>query len=142
MTWNLFRKERLLPTRPSCIQTRARFASLPSARSQVVEIAAPDKRRERDRDKHHAGSAYITFADAAAAHRAAAGLVGAMVAELPTGAQAGLGAKLLTGSYYGNTVGIWSALLMSALLGLALTGVVAAVERLSLRHYGNQGGKT
>ena len=40
----------------------------------------------------------------------AAGLVGAMVAELPTGAQAGLGARLLTGSYYGNTVGIWSAL--------------------------------
>ena len=40
----------------------------------------------------------------------AAGLVGAMVAELPTGAQAGLGARLLTGSYYGNTVQIWSAL--------------------------------
>ena len=47
----------------------------------------------------------------------AASLVGAMVAELPTGAQAGLGAKLLLGSYYGNTVAIWSALLMSALLG-------------------------
>jgi NitT/TauT family transport system permease protein len=63
----------------------------------------------------------------------AAGLVGAMVAELPTGAQAGLGAKLLTGSYYGNTVGIWSALVMSALLGLGLTGAVAAIERLALR---------
>ena len=63
----------------------------------------------------------------------AAGLVGAMVAELPTGAQAGLGARLLTGSYYGNTVGIWSALVMSALLGLALTGAVAAIERLALR---------
>ena len=47
----------------------------------------------------------------------AAALVGAIVAELPTGAQAGLGARLLTGSYYGNTVQIWSALLMSALLG-------------------------
>ena len=63
----------------------------------------------------------------------AAGLVGAMVAELPTGAQAGLGAKLLTGSYYGNTVGIWSALVMSALLGLALTAAVAGIERLVLR---------
>ena len=63
----------------------------------------------------------------------AAGLVGAMVAELPTGAQAGLGAKLLTGSYYGNTVGIWSALVMSALLGLALTAAVSAVERLVLK---------
>jgi NitT/TauT family transport system permease protein len=63
----------------------------------------------------------------------AAGLVGAMVAELPTGAQAGLGARLLTGSYYGNTIGIWSALVLSALLGLALTAAVAGVERLVLR---------
>jgi NitT/TauT family transport system permease protein len=68
----------------------------------------------------------------------AAGLVGAMVAELPTGAQAGLGARLLTGSYYGNTVQIWSALVMSALLGLTLTTAVAGVERLALRHR-NQG---
>lgn len=66
----------------------------------------------------------------------AAGLVGAMVAELPTGAQAGLGARLLTGSYYGQTVQIWSALVMSALLGLVLTGVVAGVERLVLRSRG------
>ena len=63
----------------------------------------------------------------------AAGLVGAMVAELPTGAQAGLGARLLTGSYYGQTVQIWSALLMSALLGLVLTGMVALAERAVLR---------
>lgn len=68
----------------------------------------------------------------------AAGLVGAMVAELPTGAVAGLGARLLTGSYYGNTVQIWSALVMSALLGLALTMAVAGVERLVLRRRGGQ----
>jgi NitT/TauT family transport system permease protein len=66
----------------------------------------------------------------------AAGLVGAMVAELPTGAQAGLGAKLLTGSYYGQTVHIWSALVMSALLGLVLTAAVAMVEALVLRNRG------
>jgi NitT/TauT family transport system permease protein len=66
----------------------------------------------------------------------AAGLVGAMVAELPTGAQAGLGARLLTGSYYGNTVQIWSALVMSALLGLGLTAAMAGLERLVLRHRG------
>jgi NitT/TauT family transport system permease protein len=66
----------------------------------------------------------------------AAGLVGAMVAELPTGAQAGLGARLLTGSYYGNTVGIWSALVLSALLGMALTAAVAVVERLVMRRRG------
>jgi NitT/TauT family transport system permease protein len=51
---------------------------------------------------------------------------------------AGLGARLLTGSYYGNTVQIWSALVMSALLGLALTAAVAGVERLVLRRRGGQ----
>ncbi len=63
----------------------------------------------------------------------AAGLVGAMVAELPTGAQAGLGARLLTGSYYGQTIQIWSALVMSALLGLVLTATMAGLEHLVLR---------
>lgn len=62
-----------------------------------------------------------------------AALVGAIVAELPTGAQAGLGARLLAGSYYGNTAQIWSALLMAALLGLALNGVLSAVERQVLK---------
>jgi NitT/TauT family transport system permease protein len=65
----------------------------------------------------------------------AAGLVGAMVAELPTGAQAGLGARLLTGSYYGNTIQIWSTLVMSAVLGLALTSGVLGVEVLVLRRW-------
>jgi NitT/TauT family transport system permease protein len=59
----------------------------------------------------------------------AAALVGAIVGELPTGAQSGLGARLLTGSYYGNTIQIWSALVMAALLGLLLTACVATVER-------------
>ncbi len=68
----------------------------------------------------------------------AAGLVGAIVGELPTGAQAGLGARLLTGSYYGNTVQIWSALVMSALLGLVLTGAVALVERLATGRLGGR----
>ena len=63
----------------------------------------------------------------------AAGLVGAMVAELPTGAQAGLGARLLTGSYYGQTIQIWAALVMSALLGLVLTAAMAGIEHLVLR---------
>ena len=43
-------------------------------------------------------------------------LVGAIVGELPTGAQAGIGARLLAGSYYGQTVQIWAALLAAALL--------------------------
>lgn len=64
----------------------------------------------------------------------AAGLVGAMVAELPTGAQAGLGARLLTGSYYGQTIQIWAALVMSAVLGLVLTASMAGIEHLALRN--------
>ena len=47
----------------------------------------------------------------------AASLVGAIVGELPTGAVAGLGARLLTGSYYGQTVQIWAALVAAAVHG-------------------------
>ena len=57
-----------------------------------------------------------------------------MVAELPTGAQAGLGSRLLTGSYYGNTVQIWSALLMASLLGLLLSLAMAGLEKSVLRN--------
>jgi NitT/TauT family transport system permease protein len=63
-------------------------------------------------------------------------LVGAIVGELPTGAQAGLGARLLSGSYFGQTVQIWSALFMAALLGAALVFAVGVVERLTLARMG------
>ena len=63
-------------------------------------------------------------------------LVGAIVGELPTGAQAGLGARLLTGSYYGQTVQIWSALFMAALLGMGLVALVGLAERMTLRRRG------
>ena len=59
----------------------------------------------------------------------ATSLVGAIVGELPTGAQAGLGARLLSGSYYGQTVQIWSALVMASLIGVLLVFLVGAVER-------------
>lgn len=65
----------------------------------------------------------------------AAGLVGAIVGELPTGAEAGLGARLLNGSYYGNTKQIWAALLMAALLGLLLSGIVALAEKFVLNRW-------
>ncbi|MGN6549904.1 MAG: ABC transporter permease [Pararhizobium sp.] len=57
-------------------------------------------------------------------------LVGAIVAELPTGAVAGLGARLLAGSYYGQTVQIWSALVMASLLAAVLVVIVDVVGRL------------
>jgi NitT/TauT family transport system permease protein len=65
-------------------------------------------------------------------------LVGAIVGELPTGATAGLGARLLTGSYYGQTIQIWSALLMAALLGMVLVWLVGLAETLTRRRMGAQ----
>src|SRR3569832_419078 len=56
-------------------------------------------------------------------------LIGAIVAELPTGAEAGIGARLLAGSYYGQTVQIWAALVASAVLASGLIGLVGLVER-------------
>jgi len=60
-------------------------------------------------------------------------VVGAIVAELPTGAQAGLGARLLAGSYYGQTLQIWAALVMAALLAL-LAVAAADAARAALVH--------
>ena len=63
-------------------------------------------------------------------------LVGTIVGELPTGANGGLGARLLSGSYYGQTVQIWSALLMASLLGSVLVYAMGGIERLTLRQMG------
>ncbi len=60
---------------------------------------------------------------------AAISLVGAIVGELPTGAQAGIGARLLVGSYYGQTVQIWSALIMGSLMAGLFVTLVALAER-------------
>ena len=66
----------------------------------------------------------------------AASLVGAIVGELPTGAVRGLGARLLSGSYYGQTIQIWSALLGTALLAAALVALIGLVQRLTLNRMG------
>lgn len=66
----------------------------------------------------------------------AASLVGAIVAELPTGAQGGLGARLLSGSYYGQTVQIWAALVVAAVLGAVLVALVGMLERKINRRMG------
>lgn len=66
----------------------------------------------------------------------AAALVGTIVAELPAGATAGLGARLLSGSYYGQTVQIWAALFAAALLAALLVALIGAVERVTLKRMG------
>jgi NitT/TauT family transport system permease protein len=66
----------------------------------------------------------------------AAALVGTIVAELPTGARFGLGARLLTGSYYGQTIQIWSALFMAAICAAALVILLGALEKIVLKRMG------
>lgn len=66
----------------------------------------------------------------------AAALVGAIVAELPTGAVAGLGARLLSGSYYGQTIQIWAALFAAAILAASMVAIIGALQRVTLKRMG------
>lgn len=65
-------------------------------------------------------------------------LIGAIVGELPTGARAGLGARLLAGSYYGQTIQIWSALITAAILAACLVALVGLTERQVLKRMGER----
>jgi NitT/TauT family transport system permease protein len=59
----------------------------------------------------------------------AASLVGAIVAELPTGAVAGIGAKLLIGAYHSQSIDIWAALIAGSVVALILVGMVGFAGR-------------
>ncbi len=67
-----------------------------------------------------------------------ASLIGAIVGELPTGAVRGLGARMLTGSYYGQTIQIWSALFAAAILAALLVGTIGLIQRRTLKRMGMQ----
>ena len=60
----------------------------------------------------------------------AAALVGAVVAEVTKSEDGGLGARLLAGSYYGQTVQIWAALFAAAICSAALVGLIGLIDRL------------
>ncbi len=66
----------------------------------------------------------------------AAALVGAIVAELPTGAVAGIGAKLLVGSYYSQSIQMWAALVVGSAMAALLVVAVGIVERVVTRRMG------
>jgi NitT/TauT family transport system permease protein len=66
----------------------------------------------------------------------AAALVGAVVAEVTKSEDGGLGARLLAGSYYGQTVQIWAALFAAAALSAALVGLIGLADRLASRRMG------
>ena len=65
-------------------------------------------------------------------------LVGAIVGELPAGARAGLGSRLLVGSYYGQTIQIWSALLTASLVAGLLVYLMTLLERYTLNRMGGR----
>jgi NitT/TauT family transport system permease protein len=65
----------------------------------------------------------------------AASLVGTIVGELPV-QRGGLGARMLAGSYYGQTQQIWAALIVAALLAAGLVWLMGWLERRTLRAMG------
>jgi NitT/TauT family transport system permease protein len=66
----------------------------------------------------------------------AASLVGAIVGELPTGAVAGIGAKLLTGSYYSQTIDMFAALVAGSVVAVILVLLVGLAGRITERMMG------
>ena len=65
-----------------------------------------------------------------------ASLVGTIVAELPTGARAGFGARMLVGDQYGQPLVSWAALFAAAITAAALVGVFSVIERITLKRMG------
>lgn len=63
-------------------------------------------------------------------------LVGAIIGELPTGAQGGFGSRMLNGSYYGQVLIIWSALIGAAICAGLMVGVIGMVQRITLSRMG------
>jgi NitT/TauT family transport system permease protein len=59
----------------------------------------------------------------------AASLVGAIVGELPTGAVAGIGSKLLAGSYYSQTIDVFAALIAGSIIAILLVVLVDIIGR-------------
>ncbi|WP_105427047.1 ABC transporter permease [Neorhizobium tomejilense] len=68
----------------------------------------------------------------------AASLVGAIVGELPTGAVAGIGSKLLAGAYYSQTIDIWAALIAGSVLAAALVAIVGIIAKIVDRSMGGR----
>ena len=67
-----------------------------------------------------------------------ASLVGTIVAELPTGAKAGFGARMLVGDQYGQPLVSWAALFAAAITAAALVGLFGLIERATLKRMGMQ----
>jgi NitT/TauT family transport system permease protein len=66
----------------------------------------------------------------------AASLVGAVVAELTKSEDGGLGARLLAGSYYGQTIQIWAAIFTAAICACVLIGLVGIIDQIVSKRMG------
>lgn len=66
----------------------------------------------------------------------AASLVGAIVGELPTGAVAGIGSKLLVGAYYSQTIDMFAALVAGSFVAALLVTLVGIAGRITERAMG------
>ena len=64
-------------------------------------------------------------------------LTGAIVGELPTGAQGGLGSRMLVGFNFGQTMQVWSALFAGCILAAVLVYIVGRSEKLVLAEMGD-----
>ena len=67
---------------------------------------------------------------------AAASLIGAVVAEMTLSQDGGLGARLLNGSYYGQTMMIWAALIGASVLAGVLVAAVGLTGQITLKRMG------
>ena len=67
-----------------------------------------------------------------------ASLVGAIVGELPTGARAGFGARMLVGDQYGQPLVTWAALFAAAITAACLVAFLSYLERVTLKRMGMQ----
>jgi NitT/TauT family transport system permease protein len=65
-----------------------------------------------------------------------AALVGAIVGELPTGARAGFGARMLVGDQYGQPMVTWAALFGAAITAALLVAILSWIERRTLTRMG------
>jgi NitT/TauT family transport system permease protein len=65
-------------------------------------------------------------------------LTGAIVGELPTGAQGGLGSRMLVGFNFGQTMQVWSALFAGSFLAAFLVYMIGCSEKFVLTSMGTK----
>lgn len=126
----------------------AYLSFFPVAVGMVAGLRAPD-RAQLDQMKTWNASGWQTFwrlrlpasvpfLFASMKVAVAAALVGTIVGELPV-QQGGLGVRLLSASYYGQTVQMWAALLTAAILAASLVALVGLAQRTTAWAMGARG---